>query len=136
MAGRQDSGTISGIVSNVKRFFELRDLKVCKMPGCGVQRYVDDFSGHEYEFCGRTHARAYQAMLQAQKAAEEQQKWLKRQQKKQQRAKNQGTGVDQQDCKYNCWACSGPGLAYPGQSEHVQVSGWYEQFDLSGEGVV
>ena len=95
----------------VKRFLTPSDTP-CKMPGCSAPRYVDPYTERVHEFCGRSHAKEYHAMKEAQKAAEENQKWLKRQQKKQRNAKNQETGVDGQNCY--CCACGGPSLAHPG----------------------
>ena len=45
---------------------------ICKMPGCKKQGYVEN-NGYAHEFCGKTHAREYKAM----KDAEKQQKMMR-----------------------------------------------------------
>ena len=39
---------------------------ICKMPGCNKQGYVEN-NGYVHEFCGKTHAREYKAMKDADK---------------------------------------------------------------------
>ena len=49
---------------------------ICKMPGCKKQGYVEN-NGYAHEFCGKTHAREYHAMKDAEKQQKTREKRLK-----------------------------------------------------------
>ena len=75
MAGHQQGGRCyTGVGFIDKGIGHVVDLLSdrCKMPGCDKQCYVEN-NGHMHDFCGKTHAREYKAM----KDAEKQQKMMR-----------------------------------------------------------